>query len=94
MEYKQVNERVRSIERLKEILGASEDSQEFFVSLAGGLCKSSKMMHMYKVGTKDRFWVLNEIDGTEQRLTEAKLMDAAVTNIGVAMEAGCFFHCG
>jgi hypothetical protein len=35
--------------------------------------------------------VLNEIDGTEQELTEQELMNGDITNIGKAINNGAFY---
>ena len=72
--------RVRSLDHLKR-LAKKEDGDDFYIRLNGGF-RSSK--HIQYDGEK--FWIVNEIDGTEQQLNDAEIMDENNTNIGVAIE--------
>ena len=78
--------RVTSVEQLKEILNCPE-TKEFFIQLRG--FRSWKQISFD--GT-DKFYILNEIDNTEQVLTEKELFDKNKTNIGEAITKGAFFH--
>lgn len=77
---------VKSINQLKDIL-ADGEVKDFFILLNYGL-RSSKAMSYDGDNT---FYVLNEIDGTEQELTEQELMDDDITNIGKAINNGAFY---
>jgi len=76
--------KVNSVEELKEMIVSGE--HDFFMMLNGGL-RSSKWIDFHE-GT---FFVLNEIDGTEQELTGEELNDRNLTNIGYAINNGAFF---
>ena len=79
--------RIESAQQLREaVLNGSHD---FFIRLNFAL-KSSKTIDVEKDGS---FSVVNEIDGTEQTLTEEQLRDASLTNIGTAIERGAFWCC-
>ena len=79
---------VKSLQHLKEILSDRDgDTREFFILLNGGL-RSSKLMSWDGENT---FYIVNEIDDTEQELSEAQLMDRTYTNIGYALEKGALF---
>ena len=75
---------IRSIKQLRNAINKGQ--KEFFITLNYGL-KSSK----YIDTTGKKFYVLNEIDGSEQKLTEKQLMDEGYTNIGKAMKKKAFF---
>ena len=65
-----------------------EGTHDFFIQLNFG-ARSSKMMD-YSTKTK-KFYILNEIDGTEQVLCEKNLFNRKYTNIGYAIENGAFY---
>lgn len=77
---------VKSVNQLKTIL-ADGETKDFFILLNFGL-RSSKAISFDGDNT---FYVLNEIDGTEQELTEQELMDSDITNIGKAINNGAFY---
>lgn len=80
--------KVESIAELKEI--CRDERKEFFISLAGGMARSSKTI---TYDSEERmFEILNEIDDTDQLLTEDELLDEAETNIGQAILAGTFYQ--
>lgn len=79
---------VKSMDQLKTIL-ADGETKDFFIQLHFGL-RSSKAISFDGDNT---FYVLNEIDGTEQELTEQELMDSDITNIGKAINNGAFYLC-
>lgn len=81
---------VTSIEHLKQLSNINGRA-EFYMFLAGGLCRSSKEIH-YDEHTK-RFDVYNENDDTYQsNLTEKALHTK--TNIPEAIEKGEFYFHG
>jgi len=75
-------EKVESIDHLKKML-SNGDTKDFFIHM--GPCKSSKCMSY----DGDKFWVLNEIDDTEQELTDAELISKS--NIGESINEGVFY---
>ena len=77
---------VKSTNQLKTIL-ADGETKDFFILLNFGL-RSSKAISYDGSST---FYVLNEIDGTEQELTEQELMNSDITNIGKAINNGAFY---
>lgn len=77
---------VKSTDQLKTIL-ADGETKDFFILLNYGL-RSSKAISYDGSST---FYVLNEIDGTEQELTEQELMNSDITNIGKAINNGAFY---
>lgn len=77
---------VKSVNQLKTIL-ADGETKDFFILLNFGL-RSSKAISFDGDNT---FYVLNEIDGTEQELTEQELMSSDLTNIGKAINNGAFY---
>ena len=82
--------RVRDYEHFKTFFKDSEqgNGREFFILLNGGL-RSSK--HIWQE-SEDKWWILNEIDDSEQHLTKEELFDKSITNIGYATEKGGFFY--
>ena len=81
---------VTSIEHLKQLSNINGRA-EFYMLLAGGLCRSSKEIH-YDEQTK-RFDIYNEIDDTYQsNLTEKSLHTK--TNIPEAIKNGVFYYHG
>lgn len=79
-------QQVKSIDQLKTIL-ADGETKDFFILLHFGL-RSSKAISFDGDNT---FYVLNEIDDTEQELTEQELMNNDLTNIGKAINNGVFY---
>lgn len=77
---------ITSIDELKK--ACSEDCESFFIQLNYGM-RSSKTIS-YNQET-DEFWVLNEIDDTEQTLKAQELDDRNLTNIGLAIRNGAFY---
>ena len=76
------DKRIRNITQLKEL---AKDGLECFILLNGGL-RSSKYISYNP--DDNSFYVLNYIDDTEQKLTEAQFLDKSYTNIAEAMEKG------
>lgn len=77
--------KVKDLNHLKNILSERDgETREFFILLNFGL-RSHKLISWDGDST---FYVLNEIDGTEQELTEAQLMDRTYTNVGHALNRG------
>lgn len=77
---------VKTIEQLK---GMIENAvHDFFILLNFGARSSKFVDYSPKTG---RFSIVNEIDGSEQNLTEEQLMDEEYTNIGKAITAGAFY---
>ena len=77
---------VKSLSDLKQRI--YDGTRDFYIQLNFGL-RSSKYMDMTVDGKK--FYVTNEIDGTEQELTEQQLMDRTYTNIGYALQHGALY---
>lgn len=77
--------KIKDLKHLRDMLRKGE--HDYFIALAGGLCRSSKSI--YSAGRK--FSVLNEIDGTEETLTDKEIMDEKITNIGTALRRGAFY---
>ena len=79
---------IKSIDQLKNIL-ADGETKDFFILLNGGL-RSSKSISF---DGDDTFYVLNDIDGTEQEFTSNELADKHNndTNIGYAIAVGAFY---
>lgn len=78
---------VKSVNQLKTIL-ADGETKDFFILLNFGL-RSSKAISF---DGDNIFYVLNEIDDTEQVLTEQELMNSDITNIGKAINNGAFYQ--
>ena len=74
--------RIKTIEQLKEL---AKNGLDCFILLNGGL-RSSKHIRYYP--DDNSFYVLNLIDGSEQELTEAQILDSSYTNIGEAIRKG------
>lgn len=81
---------VTSMEHLKKLCDRNGRA-EFYILLAGGLCRSGKAIH-YDTQAK-KFEIYNEIDETWQRgLTEKDLYKK--TMIPEAIEKAAMFYCG
>ena len=77
--------RVNSLDELKQMCdGVTKD---FFIQL--NFCRSSKNISYNK--ETDTFYILNEIDDTEQELNSQTIMDEEYTNIGKAITLGAFY---
>jgi hypothetical protein len=76
--------KITSTQQLKELCN-DEEATEFFIALDGGMIRSSKSIYY----NGETFGILNEIDGTEQELTEAELY--TLSNIGDAIEKGALY---
>jgi len=75
---------IKSIAQLKKHCKENGGQAEFFVHLNGGLRSSKTIFHE---GGK-RFEVINEIDWSEESMTEAELKDSI---IGEAIKKGAFY---
>lgn len=78
--------KVLSINHLKEL--CSDKSNDFFVSLNGGVRSSKSIEFSSDANT---FLVFNHIDETHQELSEKELIDDRVTIIGKAIRNGAFY---
>ena len=78
------DKRIRTIQQLKEL--AKKGGLECYILLNGCL-RSSK--HISYCPEQNCFYVYNYIDDSEQKLTEAQILDSEYSNIGEAMEKGC-----
>ena len=77
---------MKQINSLEELIEAIQSgNHDFFIG--GGLCRSSKYIEY----DDDTFYIINEIDDTEQTLTTKELFDKDYTNIGFAINQGCFY---
>ena len=74
---------INSIEELIEELNTG--SHDFFIG--NGLLRSSKYIEY----DDDTFYIVNEIDGTEQTFTAKQLFDEDYTNIGISINNGTFY---
>ena len=83
-------ERVTSIEHLKRLCDVNGRA-EFFIYLAGGLCRSSKQIHYD--ATKKKFEIYNESDETWQYGITEKTLHTK-TMIPEAIEKGAMFCFG
>ena len=72
---------------IKEISKKTGNGIDCFIALNGGL-RSSK--NIYWNGKK--YEILNEIDGTIQKLTEKQIMDSKFTNIGEALQKQALYQ--
>jgi hypothetical protein len=79
---------IKSIDELKQI-AANEDGMECFISLAGGIAKSSKLIKYHQ--PTDKFYIINYIDDTTQELKPQQLFNKQHTNIGEAIQKNCLF---
>jgi len=77
--------KITSIEHLK---AEAEQGAEFFILLNYGLRSTKDIVWDADAKT---FHVFNQIDQTEQQLTEQQIMDERLTNIGYAMKRGALF---
>ena len=78
--------RVNSLDKLKQMCNGV--TKDFFIQLNFGI-RSSKSISYNK--DTDTFYILNEIDDTEQELNSQTIMDEEYTNIGKAITLGAFY---
>ena len=78
--------RVNSLNELKQMCNGV--TKDFFIQLNFGI-RSSKSISYNK--DTDTFYILNEIDDTEQELNSQTIMDEEYTNIGKAITLGAFY---
>lgn len=79
--------KIKSLQHLINLI--KENNYEFFIVLAGGFIKSSKIIDY---DTKDRtFYITNEVDNTHQILTHREIFNKKITNIGKAIELECLY---
>lgn len=76
--------KVKDVAHLRELVTSGK--HRYFIALNFGL-RSSKHISL----NGDNFCVFNEIDGSEDRLTEEELFDKSLTNVGEAIKYGAFF---
>ena len=76
--------KVQDVAHLRELVASGK--HRYFIALNFGL-RSSKHISL----NGDNFCVFNEIDGSDDILTEAEIMDTRYTNIGEAMKYRCLF---
>ena len=74
---------INSVEELIEEINSG--NHDFFIG--GGLLRSSKYIEY----NNDNFYIYNEVDDTEQTLTSKELFNKDCTNIGFAINQGCFY---
>ena len=79
--------KITSMEQLKKESNDGSDA-EFFILLNFNLRSSKRIVWEEE---EKRFFIINFIDDSEQKLTEAQLMDKGYTNIGYAMTNGALF---
>lgn len=86
MKYK----KIKSLAALKKVAASPDGNyKEFFISLAGGIARSSKSITYFP--DNKTFCIINEIDGSfEEDLTEEELKSN--TNIYTAIKAGAFYQ--
>jgi hypothetical protein len=77
---------IKNIEELKKE-ASKESGLDCFISLSGGLCRSSKQIYYDK--DSGRFDIYNDIDGSNQSLIERNL--AKRTNIVEAIKLKALF---
>lgn len=74
---------INSVEELIEEIESGNN--DFFIG--NGLFRSSKYIEC----DDDNFYIVNEIDDTEQILTKKQLFDEDYTNIGTSINNGSFY---
>ena len=77
---------MKRINSLQELIDTIQSGNHGFF-IGGCLCKSNKYMEY----DDDTFYIINEIDDTEQTLTTKELFNDNYTNIGVAINNGTFY---
>lgn len=87
MEYKQI----RFLDDLKE-LAKGEEPVECFVRLQLGF-RSSKRISFKENDAKERWWIVNEIDDSEETfITDEDMLEKTI--IGKALKYGALFQYG
>lgn len=89
MNYKKIN----SLSELKQAI--ENDENEFFILLGGGHIRSSKNIRFddsIDSNEQYKFSIINEIDDSEQILSESEIMNNEFTNIGDAITKGAFYQ--
>ena len=77
---------MKQITSLEDLINTIKSGKEdFFIN--GGIWRSSKTITY----DNEKFYVFNEIDGTEQELTPEQLFDEEYTNIGKCINIGRFY---
>jgi hypothetical protein len=76
---------IKSLDELKQMCEGL--TMDFFIQL--NFARSSKQIS-YNSG-QDKFYILNEIDGTRQKLNSKHIMDRRYTNIGYAITQGSLY---
>lgn len=76
--------RIKCIHELQK--DCEDCAKEYFINLNGGV-RSSKTINW----DGEKFWILNQIDDSEQELTPTELDDESLTNIGKAIKLGSFY---
>jgi len=79
---------IKSITELKKI-ATDENGADCFITLAGGLVKSSKLIKYEP--QFDMFYIINYVDDSTQELKSKQLADKKYTNIGEAIQKKCLF---
>lgn len=79
---------MKQIKNIEELKAECEESADFFIIL-GGYARSSKRIEWN--GQEDRFYIYNEIDDTEQVLSEEQLLNKDYTLVGEAMRKGALY---
>lgn len=77
--------KIQTIDELKADLKIEEQA-DYFINL--GYVKSSK--NIFRLD-EDKWYIINEIDDSEQILTSAELNDRSLTHVGEAMKRGNFY---
>ena len=78
--------KVTSLGHLKEMI--ANGVHDYFIALNGGFRSSKFLDYSTKSG---KFYIMNEIDGSEQNLNEKHFMNRDYTNVGYAMTVGALF---
>jgi len=78
--------KVKSVAHMQQLIKKAGGMGDFFIAM--GISRSSKDISW----NGKTFWVLNNIDGTDQHLTPKQIMNKRYTNIGDAITQGAFYH--
>lgn len=79
--------KLKSLELIKQKSIKTGNGLDCFISLAGGLMRSSKNIFW----NGKHYEILNEIDGSTQKLTERQLFNKHYSNIGEALKCGALY---
>ena len=77
---------MKQINSVEELIEEINSGNHYFF-IGGGLLRSSKYIEY----NNNNFYIYNEVDDTEQTLTSKELFDKDCTNIGFAINQGCFY---